>query len=261
MALFAVSDIHGYYKELMEALNEKGFFESDENRLIVLGDALDRGKEANQVVDLLLRLRREGRLVFVLGNHEHLLSDCLDEISDGRIFEIACGMSHHYSNGTFDTALQLSGMTEKEALKDPNGLVRRVKGSEFYRSLLPWGVNFYETDKYVFCHGWIPTYAQGVKPYVKHSYNEGWREASDYDWERASWLNGMERACRHKVLVPGKTVVCGHFHTSWGHCYISKICSEWKDDAIFDPFCADGIIAIDASTANSGKVNCIIIEE
>ena len=38
-------------------------------------------------------------------------------------------------------------------------------------------------------------------------------------------------------------------------------CSEYGEDADFSPYYEKGIIAIDASTANSGKVNCIVIKD
>ena len=37
--------------------------------------------------------------------------------------------------------------------------------------------------------------------------------------------------------------------------------SEWGKDADFSPFEAEGIIAIDACAASSGRVNCIVIED
>ena len=71
----------------------------------------------------------------------------------------------------------------------------------------------------------------------------------------------MELACKYGIIEPDKTIVCGHWHTSWGHSRINRSCSEWGADAIFTPFYAYGIIAIDACTAYSGKINCIAFDE
>ena len=47
---YVVSDIHGYYTELKQTLDEKGFFsDTFPRKLIVCGDALDRGSEAKAV--------------------------------------------------------------------------------------------------------------------------------------------------------------------------------------------------------------------
>lgn len=73
MALFAVADIHGFFDETKKALAEAGFFDSSDNRLVLVGDALDRVKQAAETVEFLLGLHREGRLVYIYGNHEELL--------------------------------------------------------------------------------------------------------------------------------------------------------------------------------------------
>lgn len=61
--------------------------------------------------------------------------------------------------------------------------------------------------------------------------------------------------------LEGKTIYCGHWHSSWGHCKIDKICSEYGKDADFSPFIKDGIVAIDACTAHSGIVNVVTLCE
>ena len=89
MALFAVADIHGYFDQTKKALEEAGFFESPENKLVLVGDALDRGKQVRETVDFLLNLHREGRLIYVFGNHEELLDQCLQDIASGALALIA----------------------------------------------------------------------------------------------------------------------------------------------------------------------------
>ena len=71
----------------------------------------------------------------------------------------------------------------------------------------------------------------------------------------------MELACKHRIIEEGKTVVCGHYHTSYGHARIDHSCSEWDVDADFSPFRAEGVWAIDGCVAYSQKVNCIVIED
>ena len=44
MRYYVVADTHGFFTEMIDALNEKGFFEDNEpHKLIVCGDLLDRG--------------------------------------------------------------------------------------------------------------------------------------------------------------------------------------------------------------------------
>lgn len=68
-------------------------------------------------------------------------------------------------------------------------------------------------------------------------------------------------AARQGVIAPHKTIVCGHWHTSYGHARIEGVGSELGADADFSPCRAAGIIALDACTARSHRVNCVVIED
>ena len=257
MKYYVVSDIHGYYSYLIKALEDAGFFDETEPcMLIVCGDLLDRGSEAKELIEFMLQLLEEGKLIYILGNHEELLVQCLQEIARGDSVK-----SHHYLNRTWDSLLQISEMDEMDAYRNPNELVRRVMQSSFYKKLLPACVDYYETANYIFVHGWIPCFIEGFRPYVKYEFNPDWRNAEVYGWRSARWLNGMELACKYSIIEPNKTIVCGHWHTSYGHSFIDHSCSEWGKDADFSPFSAEGILAIDASTPDSLMVNCVVIED
>lgn len=263
LRFYVIADPHGFFSTTEEALTRAGFFaDSEPHRLIVCGDVLDRGTEAVKLTELLLTVQRRGELIYVQGNHEDLMMQCLQEVAKGNAYEIACGMSHHYSNGTWDTLLQLADMSARAAVEDPHELIRRVRNSAYYRELMPHAIGYYETENYIFCHGWIPTRIKRDGEKTEYEYLEGWREnATVEEWKRSRWLNGMSLACEHGIREVGKTVVCGHFHTSYGHSRISHACTEWDKDAIFKPFYADGIIALDACTAYTGRVNCIVLED
>ena len=65
-------------------------------------------------------------------------------------------------------------------------------------------------------------------------------------------------------MLKGKTVVCGHWHSSWGHSRLHNKGPEFntnEETACFDPFIDRGIIALDGCTAYSNQVNCIVIED
>lgn len=68
-------------------------------------------------------------------------------------------------------------------------------------------------------------------------------------------------AARQGVIEPNKTIVCGHWHASYGHAKIDGTCSEFGEDADFSPYYGKGIIALDACTVHSRKVNCIVLED
>ena len=61
------------------------------------------------------------------------------------------------------------------------------------------------------------------------------------------------------IIIEGKTIVCGHFHTGWGHYNIHK-----EGDTQFDNLSVyydKGIIALDACTVHSNKVNVLRIKD
>jgi hypothetical protein len=64
----------------------------------------------------------------------------------------------------------------------------------------------------------------------------------------------------HEFNNTGKTIVFGHWHTSylWA---IKEDISEFDEDAKFDIFYGDDFIAIDGCTAHTGKVNVLILED
>ena len=205
----------------------------------------------------MLKLLREDMLIYILGNHETLLYDCLLDIARFGLVQ-----SHHYRNRTWDTLLQISGMSDEEAHRDMYSLVREVVNSEFYQLLLPSAINYFETKNYIFTHGWIPcANAMGSGDRVIGEYDPDWRNADSGSWKAARWYNGMRLACIYKVTEPKKTVVCGHWHASYGHTYFDYKGSEFGENADFSPFYHSGIIAIDGCTAASGRVNCIVLED
>lgn len=259
MRYYVVADTHGFYTYLEQALREAGFFDDTEpHKLIVCGDLLDRGEEANELVDFMVDLLDKDMLIYVLGNHEDLFVQCLQETSRSSAKDVS---ELHYRNRTWDSMIQLSGMRREDAYKMPNEYVHRIMESQFYKRLLLAGVDYYETPNYVFVHGWIPCITEGKMPYNAYHYDPNWRDADIAEWRRARWFNGMNVACNYRVTVPDKTTVCGHWHASYGHSCIDRKGSEFGENADFSPFYADGIIAIDAATAMTKKVNCIVIED
>lgn len=247
MLLFISSDIHSYFDEWQSALREAGYDKNNKNHcLVVLGDLLDRGPKPIECLDFVNSIS-ESNKILIRGNHEDLLEDALSR----NVF-----LSHDYHNGTAQTIRILANEYDNNKLACEK-VVRDERLNKYLNSL----VDYYETDKHIFVHGWIPT----DKHVAYNIYDPDWRTG---DWKTARWKNGMD-AWRDRVIEPGKTIWCGHWHTSWGHCWIDGKCEEWEDDLdffdeeerefkhpIYTPFMKKGIVAMDACTAVSGIVNC-----
>lgn len=73
--LYAIGDIHGRLDRLDALLARLPLAPGD--RLIFLGDYIDRGPESKGVIDRLLELAEERDCVFLLGNHESMFLDYL----------------------------------------------------------------------------------------------------------------------------------------------------------------------------------------
>ena len=257
MKYFITSDVHSFYEELIVALNDKGFeIENEEHKLVVCGDLFDRGDGTKPLYDFIKDLHEKERLIYIRGNHEDLLFDCVNEIACGKV-----PSQHHFSNGTVKTICMFCGQCEwivydaewrKKIVETMSPILEFIKES---------AVDYFETERHIFVHGWIPCESIRQNPYaVTCIAIDNWRSASENQWRFARWINGMG-AAHDGVIEENKTIVCGHWHCNWGHANIHRSCSEWGQDAIFEPFVDEGIIAIDACTAHSGKINVVIIED
>lgn len=266
MRHYVITDPHAFYSLVHDTLTRCGFFDDPEpHKLVICGDLLDRGPETKAMQDFAVSLLEEDRLIFIRGNHEDLMVRLLDDLTTGNTWLLEQGESVHNHNGTWLSALRLADMTEARALARPGELAARVEHSPFCKYLLPEALDYYETEHYVFTHGWIPC-ASSVgstkyAPYKSFYFNSDWRNADYMDWYNARWYNGMEFACRRSLAPRDKTVVCGHVTTSYGHANIEGIGSENGANADYSPFYAPGIIALDGCIVRSGIVNCIILED
>lgn len=253
MKYFVTSDVHGFFDELMVVLNEKGFeIDNKDHILCVCGDLFDRGSQTAELFELVKNLQEQDRLIYVMGNHESLLFDCMHEIKRGRV-----PSHHHWHNQTVHTICQFCGMNE-HIVYDPTW---RDKICEIMQPVLDFitdnCVDYTEIGDYILVHGWIPCY-EGL---------DDFRDGTSEDWERSRWVNGMEMWKNPKCRIEGKTIVVGHYHCSWGWSHIDQKYKEFPQPThkdfkhSFEPWIKDGIIALDACCAYSGKLNCIVIEE
>ena len=192
----------------------------------------------------------KNQVVLIRGNHEDLFVQMVTE-NHGLPYRA------HVANGTYNTAMQLTGYDPVMARIRNYDFAEAAMNTPYYRKIIPAMRDYYETDHYIFVHGWIPCIRERSGQY---SYVSQWRESSAREWMESRWINGM-KAASDGVTEEGKTILCGHWHTSYGHSVLDQACSEFGPDADFSPYYGSGVIALDACAAHSGIVNCIVLED
>ena len=135
--LIAIGDIHGCLVALGRLLDVMELAADD--RLVFLGDYVNRGPQSRQVVELVSRLKREQpRVVTLLGNHELMLFE-YHQRGDRRLLDV---MRRHGVEATMASY----GRSNVADLRDLSFLPGAHR--DFLDTLLP----IWQTDRYIFVH-------------------------------------------------------------------------------------------------------------
>ena len=221
-------------------------------------------------------MQSEDRLVYVMGNHEDLLFDCMNELLTGKT-----PSSHHFHNKTVKTICQLCGENEWLAYNpsyDSQQLIRE-KMQPILDFIKQYSINYFQLGNKVFVHSWIPCKTKGFDAWnpTYTEYYDWWdkkvedlneKESQLYHsvWYDARWGNPF-LMWKNKLYPENKCIVFGHWHCSYGHSHIDMKTKEWPQinqknwqDA-FKPWIKENAIGLDACVAYSGFINCIVFDE
>jgi serine/threonine protein phosphatase 1 len=141
--IYAIGDIHGNL-DALERLMDQVNPDLKRDRVVFMGDYIDRGPHSKGVVDYILRLKDQApreNVICLKGNHEAMFLDFLQ----GRQVEL------FLVNGGLSTLKDYWG----ENWEQLDELILPPEHEEFYQNLQL----HYETPEYVFVHG-------GLKPGV-----------------------------------------------------------------------------------------------
>ena len=261
MKYFVFGDVHGYYSLLMEELKKNGYDEENENHMLIsLGDNFDRGPENYKMYEFLKKMKQKNKIILVKGNHEDLFLEML----------YSCTVKNRdIHNGTLSTMQELSvhyfGELEKNIfLTDPSRIYKKLNAVGFIDFLYDM-LDFYETKSYIFTHGFIPVNEIDLKV------EDDWRNSTETQFKRSRWLNGIEMSRRYNFGVDNKKLVVGHFHTSYGNVrkkygddlsYFKYKELEFSDDfSLFDIYEDERVIAVDACTNYTKKINILVVDD
>jgi len=131
--IFAIGDIHGCYDPLVRLLGRIPI-DWSRDRLVFMGDYIDRGPQSFEVIEHLIELqKRHPETVFLKGNHEQMLADYLSGKDR---------MTYLYNGGqqTLDSYLRNSSALGRYPI--PEAHLR------FFESLQL----MFETENYIFVH-------------------------------------------------------------------------------------------------------------
>ena len=130
---YVVGDIHGCYDKLI-ALMDKINIDLDSEKLVFLGDYIDRGPDSYEVVEYLINLKKKyPDIVFLKGNHEDMLEKYIAE-TDRFTYLINGGQQ------TLESYSRYYKPTDDSLIPETH--------FKFFESL----VLYHETDHYIFVH-------------------------------------------------------------------------------------------------------------
>ena len=172
--LIAIGDIHGEIDRLNNLL--KKLNPTKQDRIVFLGDYIDRGKDSVAVIDRLLKLKEQTNCNFLEGNHEQLFLKALSTLSEE---DVANCMLNGGAKTLQDYLLMKKDNFEKFKIH-----------MKFFRSL----EMIYIKDFFVFVHA-------GINPFktLTQQSNE------DLIWIRDEFINN-----KLKIAKWGYKVIFGH---------------------------------------------------
>lgn len=255
---FVISDIHGFYKETIKALKEKGYDSNNENHmLLVLGDIFDRGNEALEIYNWLKDLTDRNKAIVLKGNHDDFL---IKFLTDYNTME---NQFNFYNNGLESTIKsflkqdknirEYYKIKEKQNIKINKFMAFKAWNSyakdiinKKYPYLLLWMNSFpyyYETKNYIFTHASLDTECKDFRNPTKNF--------DDLLWDNGTFF-------KQDLKNINKTVVVGHFSTSETRKMYDLENKNSHDILIRED---KKIIMIDGIVANTKKVNVLVLTD
>lgn len=171
MRTLAIGDIHGCYTALTTLAELVGF--SRDDRIVLLGDYIDRGPDSERVLDWIIKQSLRGDVIALRGNHEVMMLGARTDATQFRAWLSFGG----------DEALRSYG------IDDFHGPWKDDIPSDHWDFLLSTQL-FFETDSHIFVH------ATAV-----HNVNMADQTADALFWRFFDSISPHQS---------GKTIVCGH---------------------------------------------------
>jgi len=223
MRTLCISDPHGCYDQFEELLIVSKY-NPDRDKLILLGDYVDRGMKSKQVVEKVIHLNKEYGAVVLKGNHDDMFVRAIRDREDQQWLD----------NGGFTTVTSYYGSEEFQDGFDWDAYQRAKKfiiaNYNHHISFLENLPLYHEDENHIYVHA-------GLNPFY-----EDWKKqpCDDFIWIRDVFY-------RNATCVE-KTVVFGHTPAKYLH-----------DQ--HDIWFGEGKIGLDGACAYGGQLNMLEISD
>ena len=173
---FAIGDVHGCAVALRTVCESLDL--TQEDRLVILGDVVDRGPDTSGAIEYLLKLREQCEVIMLLGNHEEMLLEAF------------------VSRGMFRNWLEVGG---KEALDSYQKDMRNIPKS--HRDFLGNAKPYYETETEIYVHANLEP---GVALEKQPSSWLRWQHLTGFEYPHES---GRRVICGHTQQKSGRPLL------------------------------------------------------
>lgn len=253
-----ISDVHGCFDKMIEALNSVNF-DKEKDTLVNLGDPFDRGPSSKEVLEYLMSCPHR---ILVRGNH------------DARLQQLVCGSDtfagYDFSNGVMAT---LKSFVPVDGFYGGDSLINLLNVAPEYKATCDLLWDYFhecvwcaEWKDLIAVHAWCPIVEKQFPIGRKYKLMEDWRHATNYDWYESSWTNSQN--CAILKQYPDKPLIIGHWH-AW-RLGLAFGEDRYKNASILEPdldcrsfVSADGrLVAIDGCSnySRGGCVNAFVKE-
>lgn len=203
--LFCIPDIHGQlnlFQKICDRILPLRKSDGGKDRLILLGDYIDRHVDSHKLLDYLIELKKEykDQLILLKGNHEHLLLKALNQVPNKNysLQDSASAFKLWYDNGGLETVngyLNRNKINSVCAWSFSQFRVTDLIPKEHIKFLQEELISYFELENYWFVHAGcspdIPLYKQEPELLI---------------WDRKLY----EYASRGGKRDWEPTIVCGH---------------------------------------------------
>ncbi len=172
MRTLAIGDIHGCLNSLRSIVQQANL--SPEDRLILMGDYVDRGQDSRGVIDWILKKRGSMKIITLKGNHELIMVQAAKSMANYG-FWVSCG----------GVQTLTSYGADMKTLFDWKTIIPQSHWNFIHETLY-----YYETEEMIFAHASVDS------DLSLNDQNEAtllWERYFDMDPHRS-----------------GKKVICGH---------------------------------------------------